>query len=410
MVMERFDRLIHILSLLVTFSLLLVATSTAHSYLIIDHTCTDIGQIPPSWINAAKANFRISYGHTSHGSQIVTGMTLLKQQYGALYNFSYSGGSGVLSLHDCEPTGDLGNPDRTTWAQLTRTLLDKPGNDRNLIMWSWCGQVSSATEADIAAYLSLMSQLEKDYPHVTFIYMTGHLDGSGESGNLHRRNNQIRSHVIAHGGVLFDFADIESYDPDGNYFLNRGADDGCYYHGGNWAEEWCAIHPGECASCDCAHSHCLNCQRKGKAFWWMMAKLAGWGASSTTTTIVNPNDYDGDGILNAVDNCPTVANPGQEDTYPPQGNGIGDACDCEGNFNCSEDQTVDGTDVVLFRADYGRNRVINPCTALHPCNGDFLCDGDVDGYDVVLFKSDFGRSSHNNPCPVCAGTGPWCNY
>ena len=25
----------------------------------------------------------------------------------------------------------------------------------------------------------------------------------------------------------------------------------------------------------------------------------------------------------------------QEDTYPPQGNAIGDACDCEGNFDCS---------------------------------------------------------------------------
>ena len=146
-------RKIFLFFLVISFPLSI--TSAGDAYLIIDHTCTDIEHIPASWINAAKTNFRISCGHTSHGSQIVTGMTLLKDQYGALYDFSNSGGSGVLSLHDYEPSGDLGNPDRTTWAQLTRDLLNTPGNDRNLIMWSWCGQVSSATETDIATYLNL---------------------------------------------------------------------------------------------------------------------------------------------------------------------------------------------------------------------------------------------------------------
>jgi formylglycine-generating enzyme required for sulfatase activity len=42
------------------------------------------------------------------------------------------------------------------------------------------------------------------------------------------------------------------------------------------------------------------------------------------------NDFDGDGILNATDNCPSVANPTQADC---DGNGVGDACelDCNGN-------------------------------------------------------------------------------
>ena len=63
--------------------------------------------------------------------------------------------------------------------------------------------------------------------------------------------------------------------------------DGCYYYENeiryNWAEEWCERNPGECDACGCAHSHCLNCQQKGKAFWWMMARMAGWDGTAGHT-------------------------------------------------------------------------------------------------------------------------------
>ncbi len=107
------------------------------------------------------------------------------------------------------------------------------------------------------------------------------------------------------------------------------------------------------------------------------------------------SDSDGDAISDNLDNCPNHPNGpllgtctsgpkakigiatctsntdcdpngfcsmNQEDIYPPGGNGVGDACDCEGNFDC---------------------------------------DGDVDGMDAAKFKEDFGRSSINNPCPAC---------
>jgi hypothetical protein len=124
-----------------------------------------------------------------------------------------------------------------------------------------------------------------------------------------------------------------------------------------------------------------------------------------------PLDTDGDGMpdkyAGITDNCPTTPNPLQEDTYPPQGNGIGDACDCEADFDCDGD--VDAFDIDTFLTDFGRGSYLNPCASGNPCNGDFSCDGDVDAFDIDTFLTDFGRNSYVNPCPACV-VGDWCAY
>jgi hypothetical protein len=156
-----------------------------------------------------------------------------------------------------------------------------------------------------------------------------------------------------------------------------------------------------------------------------------------------PVDTDGDGIDDSNDNCPNHPNgpsqgtctatvgvnlivstgqycttdadcdPGefcekvQADNYPPGGNSIGDACDCEANFDCDTD--VDATDVTAFLFHFGRSIFFNPCTNGNPCDGDFLCDVDVDADDVTKFLEDFGRSAFFLPCPICSGA-PWCVY
>ena len=263
--------------------------------IIIDHRTTDLSKIPTTWIDQVKAQLRVSYGHTSHGSQPISGMTVLEANlaYAGLYNFTDDGSivAGTLSIADYTPDGDLGNPDRTTWATRTRDYLNGAGGDRNVVVWSWCGQADTSA-ANIDLYLSQMNALETEFPNVTFVYMTGHLVGSGVEGNLNQRNNQIRDYCQTNNKILFDFADIESYDPDGNYFLDRYADDYCRYDSdgngsldGNWANEWCAAHPGDplCDSCSCAHSRPLNCNLKARAFWWMLARIAGWDGVTGTT-------------------------------------------------------------------------------------------------------------------------------
>jgi len=262
--------------------------------IVADHTHTDLSVIPQSWIEQAKSDLRLFYGHTSHGSQPISGMQVLMDDpsNNQLYDFTSDGSvvAGMLSVDDhYGDMGDLGSSGYTGWADLTRTYLDSAeGSDRNVVVWSWCGQVSGYTPEGIDAYLGAMNQLEQDYPEVTFVYMTGHLDGTGVDGNLNLMNTLIRDYVVANDKVLFDFADIESYDPDGTEFMSRLATDGCYYDAdgdgdpwndtANWAIDWCAANVGDprCISCGCAHSESLNCNLKAHAFWWMLARIAGW--------------------------------------------------------------------------------------------------------------------------------------
>lgn len=258
--------------------------SPENGAIIIDHHCTDISLIPQQAIEHTKATLHIAYGHTSHGSQLVTGMTGLISFMGDLYSFSHGGAEGSLDLRDSPFSGasDLGNPDRTAWETATRNYLDSNA-EINVVIWSWCGQVSSATDEDIETYLDLMSGLEADYPTVTFVYMTGHLDGTGLDGNLHLRNEQIREYCTVNEKVLYDFADIETYDPDGTCFGDKQADDNCDYDSDgngtpdrNWAIDWQNAHPGEWYECVSAHSQPLNANLKAYAAWWLWARLAGW--------------------------------------------------------------------------------------------------------------------------------------
>ena len=168
-----------------------------------------------------------------------------------------------------EPGGDLGHKGDTAWVTTTTQALAKSNHGIKMVVWSWCGGASDNTTAGIDTYLTEMDKLEKAHPTIVFVYMTGHLDGTGVSGSLYKSNNQIRAYCKAHSKVLFDFADIESYDPAGNYYPDE--DDSCH-----WCSTWCSSHT--CASCgSCAHSHCFNCYQKGQSFWWMLARLGGWG-------------------------------------------------------------------------------------------------------------------------------------
>ncbi len=251
--------------------------------ILVDHQDAVLTAIPESFITLAKQNLHIAYGHTSHGSQLTTGMAGLAEWQGPLYAFNAGGADGALDLREgvFGSALDLGNPDRRAWASATRTYL-AAHPETNVVVWAWCSQVDG-TESDIQLYLDLMDGLEHDFPGVRFVYMTGHTDGSAPDGNVPRRNDQIRDFCAAHGKVLYDFADIESYDPDAAFFGDKLVNDACDYDSNgdqvrdrNWAVSWQNAHPGEWFDCAAAHTQPLNANRKAYAAWHLWARLAGW--------------------------------------------------------------------------------------------------------------------------------------
>ena len=159
------------------------AVDTSTSAIVADHlAAAKFNSIPESDINTAKSTLHIAYGHTSHGSQLITGMKALAAS-NALYSWNNGGTGGALDLHDDAMGGDVGYyPD---WVNNTRAYLGTPNPstgrgttnpDVNVIIWSWCGQASGYTQQEmIDKYLAPMTQLETDYPGIKFVYMTGHL-------------------------------------------------------------------------------------------------------------------------------------------------------------------------------------------------------------------------------------------
>ena len=140
-------------------------------------------------------------------------------------------------------------------------------------------------------------------------------------------------------------------------------------------------------------------------------------------------DPDGDGVIYPNDNCPYIANPGQEDEGDSDGSG--DACDncletpngsnlgtcvktksgmvvsyrvgdpkdfitCTSDANCTDT----GGTCQLEQGDCNVNGCGDTCECYMDCNDDGAGDGKVTGADLAVLKQEYGRfdCSEVDPC------------
>jgi len=246
---------------------------------IIDHTCLDLSKIPDKWIQAAKANLKVHYAHTSHGGQITAGLEMLQAQdpkYAcAIGKSSLPTTPAALCIFDGQESETYISPE-LYWAtaagrQATQSVLN---NNRsiNVSLWSWCCQQTHNSESETQAYLDAMAELERANPSIAFVYMTGnaqawrgHHTYKDDKGGYNRylRNEQVRAYCRANNKLLYDFADIECW--------YEGQQATSTYDGHTFPREHDHFNRNEKA-----HTSNENCLEKAKAFWWLMARGAGW--------------------------------------------------------------------------------------------------------------------------------------
>jgi len=332
------------LKLLTIVLVVLSSALSAQQSFIINHNHTDLSQIPDNWIDSAKKNLKIMYYRRSHGSQLdVGGMTALTNYstaYADKYSFNTTGDNGALKLVTKFLCVDYDSPD--IFAD-TRAFLDNPDNsDINVVMWAWSFEFYNY---DVQAYLDTVESFIADYgPNgtkiqagvrtvpVTFVFQTAcSLETDAQNQPVYEKNQTIRNYCIQNNKILFDFNDIETYNPDGIYFgdgnadgsysgLRRLGDDITYNKDdgtrGNWGIEWNTANPDTelaqlsdgsvCVSCphsdgasDREQDSRLHCVLKGRAAWWLWAKLAGWEAKSVQIEVqiaLTENNLDGQQI------------------------------------------------------------------------------------------------------------------
>ncbi len=243
--------------------------------IIADHTSVDLNSIPDEWINKVKELINVHYCHTSHGSQIMTGLERLmngnfaeRVQKSQKYNYypdncSMPDTTEYMSMMDgqtysgyCET---YVSPDlyweSTEGLGLTRNMLNS--HNVNVSIFAWCSQLDYYSSAEVENYLQQISALEEEYPDVIFVYMTG--NAQSEERNRYDRNQQIRQYCLDNNKVLFDFADLD-----------------CWYNGHQNLESGIPVEHPQYRGDQAGHTTFESCENKAKAFWWLMARLSGW--------------------------------------------------------------------------------------------------------------------------------------
>ncbi len=237
--------------------------------IIITHTMVDAAKIPQARLDDAR-KLDIFFAHRSVGNNIIDGLADLQTQDSNRYTLTiavaaaswFETNNGLLH----QLIGINGQP--YTKINGFDTLVRGGYSRANVAMMKFCPSdtlpFGVVPAADIwAAYRNAMTALAQAYPNVTFVWWTMPLaTAADDRGNSEKQifNRLVRDYCRLNNCVLFDIADIESHDPQGNAVVSAAG----------YEAMWNGF------SDDGAHLNVVGRQRVAAAFWWLLARLVGW--------------------------------------------------------------------------------------------------------------------------------------
>jgi len=196
---------------------------------VIDHNDLVVLKALPDSAVAAVAEQRWFFAHASVGANMRSGMIDLRSLNASRYPLALSSVSynstelravnapastTAGTIYDCN-RGNPGWESKLTVFQNSVTVSGWHDSAVDVVMDKFC-YIDQAASAD--SYLNSMSVLEAAYPNTRFVYITMPLMTAEDSNNVLRNtyNDTVRAYCVANDKLLFDLADIEAHDPDGN--------------------------------------------------------------------------------------------------------------------------------------------------------------------------------------------------
>lgn len=231
--------------------------------IIADHTVVDRFEDIPAWAVQAASSLRALQLHASTGNAVSSqGLNYL--------DGTRSGSPYPLYYYDRRRWTFEWWPD--TMDKTFRAKVDQFGQTvaarhasydvfgMKLCYQDWFG-------LDFAYYRDRMLSLEQAHPGKTFIWWTQPIRNDWSSQQpgtcelLQTFNNAVRAYARANNKPLIDIADIESHDPAGNRCFTT-------------CETKCAPVYGTNP-----HPNAELAIRVAKAYWWTLARVAGWNGN-----------------------------------------------------------------------------------------------------------------------------------
>lgn len=240
-----------------------------HPALVVDHTCVDAADrtIPAAALDRARAA-RVLLAHQSVGFDVIRGLEALSTQQPQRYGLEighmiqpqwYQWKKRGLGEFFCGRNGSAESK-LTAFAERLRGGLAEQVQIASVKLCYADLLEQHDPEQIFGAYARTLAALEQEYQAIRFVWWTIPVMRTERLQAKRTRFNELmRAYVAEHHKTLFDLADIESHDPDGNPVTGPG---GPMLFAGYARDQ--------------GHLNDQGAQRVARAWWWLQARLTGW--------------------------------------------------------------------------------------------------------------------------------------